>query len=164
MTHLAQHVSKYAARLLPERRNTTLDRHSVERTLIDTTLIALSAAELLHIDLTALVPSEREIVDLSELGRFRAALVGPDAEAPHWLLHRLIAIAGDMGKALESLDHLEDYAYRDTLNRCAMQLLDACLVAAATRGLDLENLIRLRWHELEHDARAGKPEAEESNG
>jgi hypothetical protein len=164
MTHLTQHVSKYAARLLPERRNTGRDLHSVERTVVDTTLIALSAAELLRIDLMVLYPPELAIVDLSELGRYRAALLGAEAGAPHWFLHRLIAIAGDMSKALESLDHLEAYPYRETLNRCAVQLLETCLVTAAMRDLDLMRLIHLRWQELEQSTFAENLGLEESHG
>lgn len=155
ITHLAQHVSKYAARLLSGQSSVEPDRQVVERTIVDTTLIALSSTELLRIDLATLAPPEATAFDLVDLGQYRVKLAGEAAGELQWLVHRLVAIAGGMSKALESLDHLEAYPYREALDRCTVQLLDACLVAAATRGMDLSSLVHSRWEQLERSAALG---------
>jgi hypothetical protein len=124
LIHYGLHFSKYVGRLARGATETI----SVERTIIDTFLVSLSAANTLHQDLsktTSTIGVTRRNVD--------ALLEFADA-------------AGRFADACEKIDHLEDFLSiaRDA-NR---DIIRWVLTTAEDRNLDLESAIKMRRAEL----------------
>lgn len=147
MSHLVHHFSKYAGRLSGE--STSPD--VLTRTIVDAFIVGLSAAELLRIDIgTALTadldPEPSTIQQLAAVGApERLGQLG----VAEWLFRQLAGSAGLAAKAVESLDHLEQFDYRGQLNLTVNRILMACVVASGGIDIDLAKAVRQRWRFLE---------------
>lgn len=150
MRHLVLHFAKYAGRISG---SSVDDKDEVfRRTLADTFIVALSAADMLNMKLFALLAPARRapLPGLSDLGSL--LMGGGAATEPSnvdWLFRRLAEEGGKMAKACESLDHMEAFDYRGTLTGSTLEIIRCCLISAHLSGLDLESLTRRRWKEIE---------------
>jgi hypothetical protein len=128
----------------------------VSRTLVDSFIIALSAAELLRIDLLAAVRAKGVEPDVSaELGHLGGSLgerCPKSASVVDWYFRQLAIHSGRLAKALESLDHLERLEYRHVMEQSVAEVLTASLVAASQLGINLAELVPARWAEVEAGA------------
>jgi hypothetical protein len=144
--HLVFHFSKYAGRLVDRAESSS----QVDgRTLVDTFLVALSAANLLNLDLASLVAPHDETESLEQLGCLLAAETPESSADPEWFLRCLVREGGRMAKACEALDHLEAFDSRGAFEVSTLAIVRGCLVAAALAGLDLVVVTRERWQEIE---------------
>lgn len=153
LTHLVLHLSKYVGRL-----TTPIDRRdNIRRTIVDTFIIALSASELLRINIAEeltghLNPTPRDLTLLASQG---VPKLSPLVEAGEWFFEELARQTGLCAKSLESLDHLEEHDYRRQLENSITCIVKACLVTTAQIGLDLDQSVRSRWLEFESAALKG---------
>jgi hypothetical protein len=149
LTHLTLHLSKYAARLGAA----VVEPRILSRTLVDTFIIALSAAELLRLDIhRSLRAKEVEpdgCDDLLEVGAQIASCYPGSESVVDWCFRQLATQAGYLAKALESLDHLEALEYRRMMEESVTEVLTMSLVAASRLKLDLAELVPKRWAEFE---------------
>jgi hypothetical protein len=146
--HLTLHVSKYAGRLAKRR----LAKKELEVTIVDAFLIALSAAEVLEIDLSQAFkrwtdPRKRDT--LQSLGLILNKERIKAYTLPDWYFRQVADVAGKMAKACESLDHMEPVPYRDMLSAAILDLCRTTIVAAAVLALDLSAAVRKRWKAIE---------------
>lgn len=152
LTHLTLHLAKYSGRLAGSGAKPEL----VSRTLVDSFIIALSAAELLRLDIPAslLVKGIEpdEVTGLEQLGGLLARGYPESTSVVDWYFRQLATHAGRLAKALESLDHLERLEYRRMMEESVAEVLIASLVAASGLRLDLAKLARERWMEFEAGA------------
>jgi hypothetical protein len=124
LKHYGLHFAKYVGRLA----RGDVEVHSVERTITDTTLICLSAANTLHqrLDASDLTAKVRNL---------QIDLIRPLADA-----------AGRFADACEKIDHLEDFL---TIARSANEdILRWILAVSEERQIDLSVSIKTRRSEL----------------
>lgn len=124
LKHYGLHFAKYVGRLA----RGDLEVQSVERTITDTALVCLSAANTLH-----------QRLDKSE-GTKRALDLQID------MLRPLADAAGRFADACEKIDHLEDFP--SIARRANEDILNWILDVAGERQLDLRASIRTRRREL----------------
>ncbi|MBN8942407.1 MAG: hypothetical protein J0H01_23080 [Rhizobiales bacterium] len=123
MKHYGLHFAKYVGRLARE----PLDAKPVVRTLVDTLLVALSAANTLHQDLS------QETFTRSPANQADYLRVFADA-------------AGRFADACEKIDHMEDFV---TLAKVANRdIVEWTVDAAAQRDFNLATAVTSRREEL----------------
>ncbi len=148
MKHLTFHVSKYAGRLAKGE----LAQADFNRTLVDTFIITLSAAEVLRIDFAEVLNKWTKVADQSDLIGLGHALCEGDCK-PHvlqdWYFRKLADVAGKMAKACESLDHMEPIPYRDILSEAVVDLCRATIAVSSLVSLDLTMAVGQRWEFIE---------------
>lgn len=147
MSHLVHHFSKYAGRLSGE----TTSSEVLTRTIVDAFIVALSAAELLRIDVGAELTTDinPEPSTIHELAVILAPASLDQIGVGEWLFRQLASNAGLCAKAMESLDHLERFDYRGQLDLSVKSILIACVVASEGANIDLGSTVRERWRFLE---------------
>jgi hypothetical protein len=124
LKHYGLHFAKYVGRLARE----FTEPKPVERTLVDTLLVSLSAANTLHQDLS----------------RENCFLSSNTKEVDSW--HTFADAAGRFADACEKIDHIEEFV---PLARRANADIVSWIVNTAThRGLDLQSAIFSRRAEL----------------
>lgn len=147
--HLTFHVSKYAGRLAKG----DLTDTEFNRTLVDTFVITLSAAEVLRIDFAEVLSGWTNVAEHATLTSLGVALEEQDSRMDDslqdWYFRKLAYVGGRMSKACESLDHMEAIPYRDILREAVIDLCHATLVVSATLSLDLITAVGQRWEEIE---------------
>jgi len=146
--HLTFHVSKYAGRLAKG--------HPADiefnRTLVDTFVITLSAAEVLRIDFAEVLNKWTDVGKHASLISLGLALREQDCSMDNlqeWYFRKLAYVGGRMSKACESLDHMEAIPYRDILREAVIDLCHATLVVSATLSSDLITAVGQRWEDIE---------------
>jgi hypothetical protein len=132
----------------------------IHRTLTDSFIIILNAAELLGIDLEASLKKasgiENHHTDLSKLTEivWRSAasnypwLKGNQNEMVIGLLLELADEGAVFAKASDSLDHMEGID-RGKIGEALIDLLTVFLVVARATKLDYLRSVPLRWREIE---------------
>ena len=148
MKHLTFHTAKYAGRLA----HRETPRNKLEITIVDAFIIALSACDILQIDFAETLVGEdemREAQDLKSLGVILGKGEVTKDSVLDWYFRQLATIAGSMGKACESLDHMEPVPYREILSGAIIELGRASICAAAFLPLDLVACVRDRWASIE---------------
>lgn len=146
MKHLALHVAKYAGRLA----DPDAAAAELHRTLVDTFIIALSATDVLNLDYAVeFRTAANDCADLAELGTVLQPGDSHPKDVSEWFFRELARIGGVMGKACESLDHMEAIPYREMLAKAVLNLTRSCLVAGSILGTDLRSDVRQRWDEIE---------------
>jgi hypothetical protein len=124
LKHYGLHFAKYVGRLA----RGDFEIQSLERTITDTTLVCLSAANTLHQRLDNCEPT-KHVLDL------QIDIIRPLADA-----------AGRFADACEKIDHLEDFL---SIARHANEdILYWILAVAGERQFDLQASIRARRSEL----------------
>lgn len=123
LKHYGLHFAKYVGRLARE----SAEIKSVERTLVDASLVNLSAANTLHQDLS------KEVFEIAS---------GPQLDP----LRTLADAAGRFADACEKIDHLEEFLpIAKVANR---DIVNWMMCAADERCFDLASAIRTRRKEL----------------
>ncbi len=153
MRHLVLHFAKYTGRLAAM--GASSPPGTLATTLVDTFIVALSAAEMLKIDLAAAVLKDNveRATSLAEAGQLIGGMNGLEQTAVREHLFRQLAqVTGKMAKACESLDHMEAFEYRGTLTAGVVDVVRLCMVAASTAQLDLAHLVDERWAAIERQA------------
>ena len=146
--HFTFHVAKYAGRLATPDES---DKIFI-LTLVDTFIIALSASELLAINLPRElgVPEHTSTyVDLKDFGSALSVQLFRGAISRDWYFRQLAQIAGQMSKACESLDHLEDFPFREVITKAVINILLTTIAAAAFLEIDLISQVYARWNAIE---------------
>ncbi len=123
LKHYGLHFAKYAGRLArgPE------EPKSVERTLVDTLLVSLSTANVLHQDLNEPIS---------------AIALKPQIDP----IYVLTDAAGRFADGCEKIDHLEEYL--PIARKANIDILRWVLAFAAERHFDLEPALQIRRKEL----------------
>lgn len=112
----------------------------------------LAAANTVNVDLQ----------DRIEEGVFRQDLATMGLKAQknfEALLLRYAEVVGEMSKACEALDHVEDYPSRSMLERGVVLLVCIVRRLADIEGIDLSAAAKARWHQIEQKPVAGKGES-----
>lgn len=125
LKHYGLHFAKYVGRLA----RGNAEPKSVDRTLVDMTLVCLSAANALH---------QRIQGDIERCSHDRNDQVDP--------LRSLADAAGRFADACEKIDHMEDFL--PIARHANVDVLSWTVVTAAERGLDLNKAIADRREEL----------------
>jgi len=142
--HMTLHNAKYAARFLSASEDS--ENELFNRTLTDAFIISLATANIFSQDLAAKLPAEHD--DVSTLSGLGAAIAeGGDRRGSFVRVYA--EYTGEMAKACESLDHLEDYPFRKSLTRANRGIFNALLSEAACRQIDLEEAYSERIAEVE---------------
>src|SRR5882724_2613975 len=109
--HMALHNTKYTGQLFDAVEKPDFAR--LERILTDAFIIVLATANTLNQDLGSSLG--RVAVDEGDVGgaglRFAADLMRNDADR-YWIIRQFARSNGLLAKACESLDHLEDVAFK----------------------------------------------------
>lgn len=139
--HMVLHFAKYVGAL-----SQYPDDEKLHRVLVDTFIIAMSLANTLNVDLTARI---REVHGVRSYDELAQRTRNTAANVPYETFVALAHATGDMAKACESLDHVEEFDVRGTLERGVVQV--TCIVLAAFRmlGQDFFEQIRVRWEGIE---------------
>lgn len=116
LKHYALHFAKYAGRIARDE-----DGSDFERTLVDTFLIGLSAANALKIK-----PEDLRVAD---------AVREPKAQT---LLKEYADIVGRFAEACEKSDHLEDFL--EIARVAIVKIIELSITEASSRGIDLFDL------------------------
>lgn len=130
--HMTFHNAKYTGRFVAATDDDDIDLFT--RTLIDAFIISLATANIFAHDLrTDLPPGSKESATLQELGVLLSAK--SDMNPP--FLRAYSGLAGEMAKACESLDHLEDYPFRKKLTGCNAAIFRTLLMEGSLRQIDI---------------------------
>lgn len=146
--HLTFHVAKYSGRLAQK----SISDVEFARTLVDAFIIALSAADVLRIDLSEALNNQVKVDQHSNLIDFGLAHRDKNSKADglqDWYFRRIASVAGYMAKACESLDHMEPIPYREVLSEAVTELCLVTIIAAAIRSIDLVTATGERWEIIE---------------
>jgi hypothetical protein len=141
--HMVFHFAKYTGRLAELQ--TRRDDERFIATLVDTFIICLASANSLCINLSEKLAGPRD-------NNFESTFVNSCeviAEMPRIILPYTARITGEMAKACESLDHLERFDYRETLERGMVDLTELSLSVARRLNLRLPELAQKRWRQVE---------------
>ena len=150
MAHLVFHFAKYSGRLAELQKGA--DNKRFEATLIDTLIVALSAANIFNIKLSETVLSEdlSQYDSLDEVAQIICDVDAPSsASSSEWFFQRLAQATGRMAKACESLDHMEEFNYRRELTEGILEIIRGVIVAGERAGIDLTDSTRRRWQQIE---------------
>jgi hypothetical protein len=124
LKHYGLHFAKYVGRLARE----SAETKPVERTLVDTLLVSLSAANTLHQDLS----------------KENFLLSGAPDQVDPW---RTFADAtGRFADACEKIDHMEEFV--PLARKANMDILHWIINTATKRDLDLRSAVCVRREEL----------------
>ncbi|MGM4925229.1 hypothetical protein AB8A31_20180 [Tardiphaga sp. 804_B3_N1_9] len=123
LKHYGLHFAKYVGRLA----RGSDELKSAERTVVDTFLVALSAANTLHQNLTTL-------------------RISSDSKPQVDPIYVLADAAGRFADACEKIDHLEEFV--PLARKANADLMQWVLTTSAERQIDLEALIKERRKEL----------------
>lgn len=134
LTHLTLHYLKYAGKLTELIHGGKIEKGSLETIVIDACIVTLSAANTLNIDLD----SKRV-----------KGIAGYQQEEAIALRDSITLYAGQMAKALESLDHMETTAYRELLENGIRGISNTVVEVAAAIGCDLSEKVQQRWKNIE---------------
>jgi hypothetical protein len=126
LRHLVLHFSKYVGRLAGQ---LDADQKIESQLVTDVAIISLSLANAMNADLAREAPIKPIKSDL-------AFVLG------------LATSTGKMAKALESLDHLEAFEYRESLEQGAREIFYLCLAIQPDEE-EFVSRIKGRWKRVE---------------
>lgn len=132
LKHMVLHFAKYVGRLAG-----SIDKRSIESTLVDTFIISLTTANALNVNLSAKCSFPSAATEVDQVTVHRKFLIG------------LAKATGQMAKACEALDHVEQFNSREQLEIGVIGICNLCLEAAASWGILLDEAIPARWKEVD---------------
>ncbi|HWG89362.1 MAG TPA: hypothetical protein VNZ52_00790 [Candidatus Thermoplasmatota archaeon] len=148
MTHFALHFAKYVGRLAAG----PISHAELEKTLADCVIVSLAASDVLHIDFDSEIKRRLGAKTLTEAESLAAESIGFPSDRGEaqreWAL-RLAVPTGRIGKALESLDHMESLNVREVLASALVEIVLLNLAVARLMGLHTSELVTARWAEIE---------------
>jgi hypothetical protein len=141
LTHMVLHFSKYTGAL-----SQPLHDEKFQAILVDTLIIALATANALNVHLAKRIREETGASSFSELEH----IMHIDRHHVRETVFLKLAFAtGTMAKACESLDHLEAYDFRITLERQVIEVAFLVLAAATALRMNFGSMVRARWDAVE---------------
>jgi hypothetical protein len=146
--HFTFHIAKYAGRLADPGQS----EENFTLTLVDIFIIALSASELLAINLSRELSGETDASKHINLQNFGLALSNQlfkGVISRDWYFRQTTRTAGQMSKACESLDHLEDFPFREVIKKAVINLLLTTIATTSYLGIDLTSRVNERWKAIE---------------
>ena len=150
LNHMALHFCKYVGQLAEI--TVCADTAKLERTIVDTFIINLCAANALNVRLGNFIP-DTDAASLADLSRKLALGASPLNDCPNagfnWLLSGLAFEAGNVARACEKIDHLEAFKFRETIVFALGNIASLCLVAAYNFEFPLVYAVRKRLREVE---------------
>ena len=137
LNHMALHFAKYTgkvAKLCEEE-----DTEKFARVVTDIFIISLSSANTLNLRLSDKINECLDIGhgDLMTLGYILAARADISSLDQSWLLLTMAKLTGQMAKGCESIDHLEDYSFREKIIESVVGICKTVLIVASFANLDL---------------------------
>lgn len=156
MNHYVLHFSKYVGRLSKQYSDEKRRREKLEKTLADSIIVVLAAANTLNLDLrkelqdNCGIESEGATAISEELNQIDD-IENPE-EVQNWLFNQMAEPAGRMANAMESLDHMEPMNVRQILEEETIQILSDLLIATDELSTDLETMLDERWIEIEEES------------
>lgn len=151
LKHMVLHFFKYAGNI--EAARVDQDAAGLRRVLIDTFIICLASANALNLSLDRAIGVCQ---DLQEIAGRDVSQVDQDVYGE--AVSRLVLVGGQMAKAVESLDHMEDGNPRAAMSALLPQLTGAVLGMLARAGVnDIEATVRARLLAVERRALFAPP-------
>jgi len=156
LKHMVLHFYKYAGKV--EVARVTGDFESLRHTLLDTLIICLASGNALNLSLGEALSVVAESKDLDALAHALSKEVRT-ADLFSEAVRQLVIIGGQMAKAIESSDHMENGNPRADMSALVPALTRAVLgVLGHLRG-GLEDDIRKRLTDVERRSVLLRPEA-----
>lgn len=153
MNHYVHHFSKYVGRLSRDYPDEETRTKQLEKTVADSFIVGLAAANTLNLDLQEVLSREfglngDDVATMAmELDKEEGKM--DFEELQHWLFKEVSTPTGRMADAMESLDHMEPMDTREILEDGTIELVSTLLVASEHLGADIEKLVTDRWSEIE---------------
>lgn len=153
MNHYVLHFSKYVGRLSRDYAEEEQLDQQLEKTLADSFIVALAAANTLNLDLQ---DELEEMFGFEEtaLDGWAGQLNASDQamnleELQDWWFERMATPTGRMANALESLDHMEPINVREILEEDTVEIISNLLIVSDILSSDLDEVLDARWVEIE---------------
>lgn len=144
LTHMVLHFAKYSGRLF---RDEMQEREKLERVIVDTAVICLASANALGI---RLADRTSEYSKGGRHGWGARPLHDRDVGSiARWLGMGLALETAEMAKACESLDHLEDFPFRRTIECGVVEIAGLAVAAANAAQINVVERVRQRWAGIE---------------
>jgi hypothetical protein len=140
VTHFTLHFSKYVGGLAKAIRKS--DEQQLRRLITDTFVITLAAANAMNVDL------QRRIAEAESRQALDALALDSQRDLSGVVL-RYAEVVGEMSKACEALDHMEDFPSRKTQEKGVVLLLSIVCRLAELAGMDLAVATKERWKSIE---------------
>jgi len=165
LKHTSSHLGKYSARIArlirESEQGRTFEIPALQRTLVDSMLMMLNAAELFNMDLGLVARQKFNVggskLGINELGR----LLRPELKTQYaWLSERdprksAIGLlldytdrAGVIHKACDSIDHFESISREAVMDSIFDEFVIVLLAGLAT-DINYEKSVPDRWREIE---------------
>lgn len=146
--HLVLHFAKYTSYLFEAVEAQKKDQKY--RTLVDAFAISLALANTLRQDLAKEMRETHPIVgSFAGIGREWAHEVKHSTLDSLWIVRTMALHTGQLAKACEALDHLEDIPFRTMMTNANKKLLEAVIVECAACSFDLLDGYNQRMREIE---------------
>lgn len=155
MCHLVFHYAKYCGRFADALDNKEELEKVLLGTYVDTFIITLSASDALNLNLDERMKETfgKSASGIMEYGAYIRQNPMSLLELRDWSLKSLAKPTGRMAKALESLDHMEEFSYRTTLNDGVVDIARMVLIGInhldCHKSFDLVSETMKRWREIE---------------
>lgn len=156
--HMVLHFSKYVGRFIEARQ---LQSHELLiSTLVDTWIIVLASANMLNIRLPEKLNLDvRENENLNSLGEvFANVPFIPTSDPFDLILFELGKTTGRMAKACESLDHMERFSSRESLEEGVVEIARLAMLVSAILKINISLLVSSRWKEIERKSIFYRPQ------
>lgn len=147
LKHMALHHAKYAGYLVDAIDNQ--DDLRIKRILTDAFIITLATANSLNQDLSLASDGTCSDQHPTTLGRRLAGKLTDSTNDSIWLLKEFVRRSGQLAKACEAWDHMENLQFLSQLRECNLGLFELVVAAASLRHLDLGKSYGERIQEVE---------------
>lgn len=156
MNHYTLHFSKYVGRLSRDYGDDDLLEDQLEKTVADSFIVGLAAANTLNLNLQDELEEtfgiEAESIEEWSNNLNLAETDMNLQELKLWWFERMAAPTGRMAKALESLDHMEPVKVRQLLEESTVEIISNLLIVAGNLSPELEELLDIRWANIEENS------------
>ncbi len=149
LTHLVLHFMKYAGKFASLPKWDVYANTQVASIITDTFIIGLSAADVLHVSADMILTEAKDSHHLFGAGTALYPQYFHIRYDPDRVLRLFVQPIGKMAKALESLDHLERFDYRQELEDGLVTIMQLCLIVAAGIEIHLRATVDERWKNIE---------------
>ena len=148
LNHIALHFCKYVGQIAQH--VYTDDTAPIERTITDTFIIALSAANTVGLSLASALSVSAKAPSVAELGSIlrRKAELTIDRPA-EWLLRTCAVGSGRIARACEKIDHVEAFPFHEEIAEGIREMCETSLVAANLFRFDLVTMTKERLSAVE---------------
>ncbi|MBP9828019.1 hypothetical protein KBC55_02580 [Patescibacteria group bacterium] len=141
--HFTLHLAKYAGKFAELREN---DHEQFQKTLVDTCIISIALANAFNVNIARRLNIEHA-QSLTDVSKSIANTQNSEEARPFPL--QLTILVGKLAKNCESLDHLENFPFREQAESVSLEVFIATIHEASRKGLDLHEAITKRLTEVE---------------